>query len=179
MAWSSPIVVTAATSEPVAATEVKTFLRIDGTALDSQIDAFIAAARDEIEQTTSTRLLTQTIKISADFFEDLACLPIGPVTSVTALKYVDVAGDEQTIDPAVYELFGAGLEAGIRLKVGQSWPAARAASGTIRATLVVGYGDADAVPPSLHLAMLRLVRGMLDDAPADVEAQLVNHRIWL
>ena len=177
--WSSPIVVTKPAGEPVELEDVKIFLRIDGNALDSQIAGFIRAARGQVEATTSTRLMTQTVKVAADSFADLELLPIGPVATVVSIKYLDQAGAEQTLDSVGYETFGAGLEVGIRPPLGGSWPVTRAAKAVVSVTATVGYGAAADVPDEILLAILQLVRGMVDDAPADIEDRLLNYRIWL
>jgi uncharacterized phiE125 gp8 family phage protein len=177
--WSAPITVTPPTGEVVTLEQAKTYLRVDGTALDDQITQFIKAAIATVEVTSSTRLLTQTVKLSADSFADLEVLPIGPVVTINEVQYLDTVGALQTLDPSSYEQFGAGLEVGIRPAINCTWPQIRPVVGAIRVTMTVGYGAAADVPADLWLAIVRLVRGMLDDEPADVSAELVNHRVWL
>jgi len=177
--WSAPVTTAPATGEPVDREEVKTYLRVDGTSMDDQIDRFLSAARVQVEKTTSTKLLEQTVRARADSFADLEQLPIGPVSAVTEIKYLDTAGAEQILDSGSYELFGDHLEVGLRPAIGMTWPQIRPVRAAIAVTMTVGYGDAAALPEDIWLAIARLVRGMLDDAPADVDDLLVNNRIWL
>ena len=176
---SAPIVITGPEGDVVELEPVKTFLRVDGDDLDEEIGAYIDATIADIERMTSTRLGEQVVELRADSFEDLEHLTIGPVNAVVAITYRDAAGDEVTIDQAEYELFGAGLEKGVRPKPGRRWPRGNAlrASGAIGVRLNVGYGDA--IPPSISLALKMDVRGRFDGVPFDLFTATTNDRIWL
>lgn len=176
---SAPIVITGPEGDVVDLAAVKTFLRIDGDELDEEIRGYIDASIGEIERLTSTRIGEQQVELRADHFDDLEHLTIGPVSGVAAITYRDASGSDVTIDQADYELFGAGLEKGIRPKPGRSWPrgAAQRASGAIGVRLNVGYGDA--IPPSISLALKMDVRGRFDGVPFNLFAATTNDRIWL
>lgn len=176
---SAPTVITAPEEEPVTLAEGKLLLRLDAASFDDDVRRRIAAARADVEQATGTRLITQTVEILADSFADLAHLQVGPVQSIAAITYQDAAGLTHTLDPTNYELFGAGLERGIRLKVGGRWPGIRAVEGAIAVRLVVGYGAAADVPPNVRIALLALVQGGFEGVPVSIDTLIVNDRIWL
>lgn len=176
--WLSAIVVEAPAATAVSRAQVKEFLRLDAddTGFDTEVDGWIAGVIDTAEAITGTRLVTQTVRLQADSFADLARLPIGPVQSIESIAYRDAAGAEQILAADRYELIGAGLESGIRPVAGSAWPVG---SG-VTVTAKVGYGDAPAdLPPAITIALLRAIRGHFDDKYVDLPGMLVNHRIWL
>jgi hypothetical protein len=73
-------------------------------------------------------------------------LDIGPVSSITSVKYLDSTGAEQTLSSAVYTLISESLPPRLVLKTGQSWPATYSADNAVRIRFVAGYGAASAVP---------------------------------
>lgn len=190
--WSAPVIIVEPASEPVSLDEAKEFVSIeaDETEFDTLIAGLIVAARQQVEAVTGTRLVEQTVRLEASEIGDLARLPIGPVTSVSGIVFDDLSGAEQSFAGTDWEVYGTGLERGIRTKVGKGWPnSVRNAVGAIRVTAVVGY---ETLPRPLWTAMLLMVgdlfanretvaTGSMSQIPMSmtVEAQLANYRIWL
>ena len=191
--WSAPVTVMPPATEPVTLAAVKEFLAIepDETLHDTQLGRFIAAARGQVEAVTGTRLIEQTVQISASDWSDLLSLPIGPVQAVTAIAYDDVAGSEQLLAAGDWELTGSGLARGLRTPVGKGWPfGLRAGADTIRVTLEVGY---ETVPEPVQTAMLIMIADLFAQRESfvvgtvaakipssmQVDSLLMNYRIWL
>lgn len=188
--WSAATLVTPPAAPAISRDQVKEFVRVDSTDFDAQLDIFAAAAVDHIEKMCSIRLAPQSIELFADEWADLSALPIGPVTDVETIHYIDVAGAEQLIDAARYELAGADLATSIRPSFGSAWPSVRAIAGAIRVTVTVGYAE---LPPALLAAALyhasdifafretAVVGTVAAKIPmsATTEAMLSNYRIWL
>lgn len=189
--WSAATLVTPPATPALALDQVKEFVRVDGDDYDVQLEAFAAAAVDHIGKVCSIRLAPQKVQLLADDWSDLAQLPIGPVSQIEAIHYIDVAGAEQLVDAARYELAGADLVTSVRPSVGSVWPNdVRAVAGAIRVTLTVGYTD---LPPSVLAAALyytsdlfafretAVVGTVTAKVPMSgtVEAFLSNYRIWL
>lgn len=151
--WYPASVTVAAASAPVTADEVKLRLRIDADDDATDVALMIAAATGHVEKYCNTRLATQTVVMKCDGFADFAYLPEAPVQSITGIEYIDTDGSTQTLATSVYELRADGLEAGIALKYGQSWPAIRRDS-RISVTAVVGYA---AIPDPVKHAILLLI----------------------
>ncbi len=91
-------------------------------------------------------------------------LPMGEIQSITSVKYVDRAGDEQTVDAADYFLGGSQY---ITPETGSQWPS----NGLLRnrdaveVVYVAGYGNsADDVPDDIKTALKMMVSDMYDDA---------------
>lgn len=176
--WSSPIVVVPPAAEPISIDEAKSFLRVDGDDLDMEVGRYAAGARASIESTTSTRMMPQTVVVMADKFADLARLPIGPVTKVVSVSYLDAGRSEQLLAPGTYELFGAGLEKGIRTAKNVTWPTIANVAGAVTVQLEVGYPDGE-IPGDVVLALYGALRAKAEGTAADYDDLIYNHRIWL
>lgn len=140
-------------AEPVSVAEVKAHVYVDHVDDDGEIAMLVAAARDHVERYCNLKIATQTVVAKCDGFDDLWYLPFGPIQTITSVKYVDTDGNEQTIDPSVYELRADDLDASIVTQFGKSWPTRRAGS-RISVTAVVGFTD---LPPAIKHALLLLV----------------------
>jgi uncharacterized phiE125 gp8 family phage protein len=172
---SAPVVIEPATVEPVSVDQVKVFLRIDGGALDPELELICISAREDLELMTGLRLIDQVVRVLADSVEDLAHLTVGPVQQLVAIGAVTPDGEVEPAPIDGFALTGADLDRGVRA-IG-SWPQALLA-GPIAVDLAVGYGAAGTnVPATLRLAQLLLVRARHDDRPVDLERMLVNLRI--
>lgn len=192
MAWAAPITLSGPATEPVTLAEAKAFVSIDAdeTEFDGLIEGFLAAARQHAENMTGTRLGEQEVDLIADSFADLARLPIGPVTAVSAIEWEAADGTTATLDPADYELTGAGLAQGLRPAAGLTWPQGALRAGAVRVTATVGFNP---LPKPLWLAVLLMtadqyahretavVGTVAAKIPTSmqVDALLANYRIWL
>ncbi|WP_338445949.1 hypothetical protein V5F89_12440 [Pelagerythrobacter marensis] len=191
MGWAAPIAVVPPAAEPVSVAEAKEFLSIgaDEPDFDVLLASFIAAAREQLEAVTSTRLAEQTLQLHADGFADLRRLPLGPVQAVSEIVYDDAAGAEQVLASGDYELFGAGLEQGVRPAFGKTWPAGALRASAVRVTAAVGY---EQLPRPLWAAILLMTGDLFANRETtssttstkipmsmQVEALITNYRIWL
>ena len=174
--WYPHTVTVAAASEPLTTAEARTQTRWDTSANDAALDIYIASARAHVEAYCGTPLVSRTVTVKCDGFDDFAAFPVVPLQSVSSVSYVDAAGATQTLSTDVYEVRSDGLTASLVLKYGQSWPSIRDGS-RITVTAVVGYS---AVPDDIKHALLLLV------AQGDMEreteqrgahALLSNHRV--
>lgn len=180
---SAPVVITPPAGAVIASDEAKAFLRVDGTALDTEIALQIAAAVADLEARTGARLLDQVVEVTADCFAELEHLRVAPIEAVTSITYRDSEGEEQILAAEAYELFGAPFEQGIRGVFGGTWPATDGRSGAIIVRLEVGYGataaDVTAAAPQLRLAAFALLRARFEGTEADIDSLIANHRFWL
>lgn len=177
--WYPSTVTVAASSEPVTLAEAKAQTRVDGTANDTALNLYIASARAHVEAYCGTPIVSRTVTVKCDGFDDFDKFPVAPLSSVSSVSYVDGAGETQTLSTDVYEVRADGLTASIVLKYGQSWPSIRDGS-RITVTAVVGYST---VPADIKHATLLLVSGMFENretgtVPPAVDALLANHRIY-
>ena len=190
--WSAPVTIAGPLAEPVSLAQAKAFVSVDAeeTTFDGQLGAFVMAAREQLEVVTGVRVAPVTLELGARCWGDLARLPVGPVTAVTGIVWDDTAGTAQVLDPAAYELCGAGLSRGIRRKVGASWPGGvRPVEGAIRVTVEAGF---EPIPGPLWTAILLMVGDLFAHRETavvgtvsakvltsmQVDHLIANYRIW-
>lgn len=77
---------TAPAIEPLTSSEVKNYLKVDGTDDDALIGNIITVAREVAEKFLKRSLITQTWKMSLDKYAPTKlALPLGPVQSITSV----------------------------------------------------------------------------------------------
>lgn len=153
--------VTAPTALPVTLAEVKAQLRIEHDDEDLYLDRLINAGIGMVDAKgmLGQGLITQTwAQWMANSPPREVALQLGPVQSVTAVKYYDANGDLQTDTLANYDVFGLSRSKTIKPKAGYSWPTAQVRQDAIKIEYVIGFGDASTdVPETIRHAMLMLV----------------------
>lgn len=144
--------------EVISLADFKLHERIDGTDSDAKIADLLYAARRYAEDWTARAFMSQTWRVSYDFFPLSIELPRPPLQSVTHIKYIDQAGVLQTLDPSLYQVNSWRVPGRIVPAVGRDWPQTLAgAENAVQVTYRAGYGDNPAdVPPQLRQAILLL-----------------------
>lgn len=148
--------ITAPAIEPMSVAQAKAHLRLDVGDEDSLVASWIKAARQQVEQDSELKLLTQTWELALDCFPyDMEPINIltGPVQSVTSLKYYDHANVLQTHATTNYTVDVSSIPARIGLTWSGYWPTDLRLfqPGLIR--FVAGWTSADQIPEPLIRAM--------------------------
>jgi len=148
---------------PVGIEEAKARLRVTSASADGEIGALIAAAVSYLDGWRGILgmcLEAQTWEGQIDAFPVAEIeLPLGPVTSIASLRYLDPAGVEQTVAPADYALVDAGAgRAWLYPAEDFPWPATLNRPGAVRVSWVAGEG----CPPALKEAVLARVEEFYD-----------------
>lgn len=154
--------VTAPTTPALSLAEAKAHLRVDSTAEDTLIESLVTAATDMAEQQTRRALMQQTWELTLDAFPTAFELTRVPVQSIASVKYTDISGVEQTLDPSAYTLDtsdGYGF-AYVKPAYGTEWPSAREG---VKVRYVAGYADAAAVPEPIVQWIKLMVSTMFDN----------------
>lgn len=161
-----PVLVTPADLMPLTVAEVKAHLRVAHDDDDATIAALIAAATAHLDGWTGILgrcLVEQTWMQEFDRFERCLRLPLGPVGSITSVKYYDEAGVLQTVGSSNYSLFADGLGFYVRFVDGFAAPALYREPASVRVSYKAGQavietdGVMDGVEPSIKFAMLLLI----------------------
>lgn len=161
MSHFSLTLVTPPAVEPLVIGDVREALRISDTDEVPLLERYITGARQQVENDTQRKLVTQTWDVAIDAWpcgDVPLCLPIGPIQSVTSITAYAEDGTSSTWSTAAYSVDVASTPPRVYLKSGQSWPSdnRRHVAGVIR--VVAGYGDtAASVPMALRQAMEYLV----------------------
>ena len=174
------VLVTAPGSEPVAAADLRTHLRVDATELpDGEANSLIAEARQMIEDHYGLAFISQSWRMTIDRWPAASEawwdgvrqmhineiygghksleLPRWPLASITSVTVYDEASNSSavtvadTFDVDIYSRPGR-----MTLKNGSTWPVALRANNAIEIVYVAGYANAGAVPATLKRAVKQL-----------------------
>lgn len=174
--------ITAPVNPAVSLTEIKSYLRVDGSTDDDMLTAFISAATTIIEKWISRSLITQTWALwmdefpsyrsreipegvtegrLADYFSDskFICLPLFPLQSVTHLKTYADDNVAVTMDPSLYHVDTVSEPGRLSLTNASTWPTTflRPIHG-IEIQFVCGYGlTSSSIPTAITQAIKEMV----------------------
>ena len=182
-------IVTQPSVEPLTLSEVKIYLRVDGTTEDNLITALIVAARQHIENYTWRPLCTQTWNLNLDYSEVKEYIGVSkaPVQSITHIKYFDATETQQTVSTGDYQSDVINEPARIHF---YDLPSVYDRMNTMEIRFVCGYGVAASVPDAIKEAMYMLIghwyqhreavvptgSGGMREVPMGVEALLNPYR---
>jgi uncharacterized phiE125 gp8 family phage protein len=141
----------------------------------AHITALTEAAVSMVETKCRRALLTQSWTATFDGFCPALHLLLPPVQSVTSVKYLDAAGDQQTLAGAAYRLIDpASWDPRIVPASGTSWPATADYLNAVEVEFVTGYGDdAEDVPAPIRQAILMTVAHWYTNREATITGTIV------
>jgi uncharacterized phiE125 gp8 family phage protein len=102
--------------------DARASLRTDGIDLDPQISIWVQGITATLEHEIGQKVMPQTWLWVGDAFPDAIRLS-HPVRSVSAVRYRDATGAEQTLDPADYLLDVQRYQSWLVPAAGKAWPA--------------------------------------------------------
>lgn len=152
-----PTLVAAPAALPVTLAAAKTHCRVDASDEDDLITALIAAATDYLDGWAGILgrcIVAQSWQHDSDGFERIMRLPLAPVSAITSVKYLDTAGDEQTVASSNYTLHADARGAFVRFAASYGFPSVKSEGPAVSIVYVAGY---ETVPPALAQAILLLV----------------------
>lgn len=157
--WSALTLVTAPALTPVSLDEAKAQCHVDHSDEDVLLTLMIAAAVAMIDGPDGIGhcMITQTWSGVIDGWQNPIVLPLGPVSAVTAITYLDSDGASQILGSGLYRLVNGVRPAFIERAYGASWPAHRAVSYPISIAFTAGVATAAEVDQGLRQAVLMLV----------------------
>lgn len=180
-------VTTAPVTEPLSATDVKNYLKVEHTADDDLIDIMIQAAREYVENHTGRALMTQTIREYFDAFptstndnpKSAITLRFSPVSEVTDLDYTDAEGQSQSLTIATQTTVDKISEpTRIFPAYNTSWPDTRDQANAVEVEYTAGYSSASDVPAPIRQAMLLIIAKMYESRE-DTVKKMPTHAEWL
>lgn len=168
--------ITAPTVEPITLAEAKAHLRITGNDDDTAIGVLITTARQTAEQITGRALMPQTWEKTLDAFPDNEIeLPWPPLVSITSVKYIDIAGSQQTLASTEYTADNDSEPGWLLLAYGKDWPATQEVANAVRVRYLAGYADAASVPAAIKNWMLLKIGELYANREASAERPAVAH----
>lgn len=145
-------------SEPVTLTEAKAHLNVTCSDDDMYITTLITVARIHAERYQRRSYITQTLELRLDRFPRyLIELKRPPVSAVATVKYIDSAGDTQTLSSALYTTDFNSYMPRLVPAFNQIWPTTRHVIDAVTIEYTAGYGAAEDVPDTIKQAMLLLI----------------------
>lgn len=173
--WHGVTVKTKPVGSVITVEKLKARLRVDHADEDVLLADLLkgAVARIDGPSGIGFAMMGQTWRKSLDCFPYCTILlPGAPVKSIAAVTYLDVNGDEQTVDPADYRLDVDAEPARLEPAFGKSWPASRFVKGAVKIDYVLGENDAADVPADLIDAVCLLVAHRYENREAVAEGAM-------
>lgn len=132
----------------VSLADAKLQLRETGTDQDALITRLIRGATARAEHETGRALLEQEWELVLDAFPAAEIeLARPPVMSITSVKYLDIAGVQQTLLSTAYALDAELLPGWLFPSANTSWPATQDVANAVRVRFKCGYGTVDTAVP--------------------------------
>lgn len=174
--WSSVQVKTAG-ALPLTAADMRARLRIDDAGEDGLLGDFLAAGASEIDgpDGIGVAMMAQTWTRTLDSWGGVIALPGWPVTAVSEIRYVDLAGDVQALDVAAnFRLVTGSHPARLIAKPGVALPQVLAQAGVIEVDYTLGRTVAADVDPGLVTALALLVGHYYENREATAPGQVLE-----
>lgn len=175
--------VTPAAQVAVSTATMKSWLRVDSSSEDTLIAAISEAAQGKVESYTGLRLITQTLRMWLDswpydrgaepWWDGVRELPItaldcalkreidlhlGPIQSVSSVKYYGTDNTEYTMSSSDYIVDSVSKPGRIVLGYGKTWPsAALRPAKAVAVQFVIGYGADSSYVPAGILKAIELI----------------------
>jgi len=118
---------------------------------DALLTSFIATATLEAEEHQSRKIIEQTVRLNADYWQ--ACgmdLMVRPVQEIDEITYLDTNNVRQTLDSAEYEL----VNGVVYPAHGSTFPNALCRPGSIHIDFIAGYSSVNNIPEFTRNAIL-------------------------
>lgn len=176
------VVSTAPTQEPITIQDVKDYLRLEDSLDERVLQDLIETARIFCEEHTGRALMTQTLTMTVDAYDELADplwegwktgpylnyykdyidLVKSPVQSVTSVKTYNDADEATTMAASKYYVDNAREPARVVLRTGETFPTALRVANAIEVVFVAGYTSQALVPAPLRIGMMQHIAFMYE-----------------
>ena len=172
-------------AEPVTLAYAKNHLRVDISDDDTLIGNLITAAREYAEIFCARSIVQHTYRADLPGFYDVMQLPLGPVQSISSVKYYDTASPSvlQTLSSSVYSL----QKDCVYKNEGASWESVANRPDAVQISYTTGYSDLASpedsvanVPEAINSAILLLLADLYENRESQVlyPGQLLENRAF-
>lgn len=176
---------TAPTDIAVGLALVKSDLRLDGDEFDADLESNVKTATEEIESDCRRQLLEADFTLYLDSFPTGACaeqrailLERCPVLEVSEIRYMDAAGNWQTMDASDYRVDIVSEPCRVAPEFGLFWPITRRVSNAVEVDFKAGYGTIEDVPEIAKQAIRARVRELFEGCGTDGSEAIKSRLKW-
>ena len=162
---------------PISLAEAKAQMRVESSDDDAIIQRLIASAVAFVDAqgALGKAMITQTWGQWLSPNPGTVYLSLGPVQSVSAIKYYDVDGALQTATLADFNVFGTPNRISVSPKSGRAWPVTQTRDDAIKIEYIIGYGSSStSVPETVRHALMMLVAHWYDMRETATEKQMYD-----
>jgi uncharacterized phiE125 gp8 family phage protein len=173
----SLVQITGPTVTPISLAEAKGQMKVESSDDDAIIQRLIASAVAFVDAqgALGKAMITQTWGQWLSPNPGTVYLLLGPVQSVSAIKYYDVDGALQTATLADFNVFGTPNRISVFPKAGKAWPVTQTRDDAIKIEYIIGYGSTSAsVPETVRHALMMLVAHWYDMRETSTEKQMYD-----
>lgn len=143
--------------------QAKANMRIDGSDMDALVMMWIAGVTATVEHELGRALVTQGWRVTLDAFPAAIRLAMPPLMSVESVKFFDVAGALQILDPLDYVVDAINEPGYIMPAPGKAWPATAVRVNAVMVDYTCGY-TAGSMPANVSLYILAKLVEQFDPA---------------
>lgn len=138
--------------EPITLAEALEHLREDEGEADDYIESLIVTARETCEERIERTLISSRWRVTMDSFPEAIVLFRPLIISVESVKYLDLDGVEQTLDPQDYIVDSVSEPGFVVRAPNVSWPDAQDRINAVWVDYTAGFGAtaADVPAPLRH-----------------------------
>jgi len=156
---------------PVSLEEARRHCRVDFTDDDLSIQTYLEAAIATIEgpHGIGVALSPQTWRLSMDYFPCQIVIPLGPVSEISSITYVDDAGAAAEVDEWRTDLDTEPVR--IWPARDKTWPAITCEPGAVKVEFITGY---ESTPADLRAAVLLLTAHLYENREAVTEKAMTE-----
>lgn len=165
-------VVQAPGMEPISIQELKNEIRQTSDQQDDMLLRQITSVRQHLEKTLGNAYITQGLEGTLSRFYPIIDVARPPLQTVESITYIDMHGNQQTVDSEIYGVDPSSNPGTVYLRTGKQWPDTQPGNpATVRINYTAGYGDnRNDVPQDIRGAMLMLA-ATIYYAPALIGAE--------
>lgn len=144
---------------PVSLSVAISAAKADGAGMDAEIELDVRGIAGKVEHDLGRALVEQTWRVTLDAFPAAIKLAMPPLIAVDHVKFYDVDGALQTLDPQDYMVDSVSEPGYVLPAPGRSWPATAARINAVEVQYRCGYGsDYTKVPPEVQSYILAHVQ---------------------
>jgi uncharacterized phiE125 gp8 family phage protein len=173
--------------QPVTLAEARAQTRADCNDEDTLITSLASVATQAASDRLQRALVPTRYRLTLDSFPDAVELLKPPIMSVESVKYIDIHGDQQTLDPQDYFLDSVSEPGYLVPATDRTWPATQDRINAVEVEYTAGYPDS-AIPTPIKQWILLALGDMYNNRERSAEkpavpqhfadALLDTYRLW-